>query len=89
MRMIAHAGPIPNDIIAARKGLPSILVRLVQSALVDAHNVKVREAARVLLNAEGFTVPSAEHLAPLRHLLRDLQDAGNEPHSMFPPPLSS
>ncbi len=87
MRMIACAGPIPNDIIAARRGLSSILVRLVQSALVDVHNAKLREAARVLLTAEGFAVPTREHLEPLHHLLTGLAEAQSTPHSMFPPPL--
>lgn len=87
MQMITCAGPIPNDIIAARKGLPSILVRLIQSALVDVHNAQLREAARVLLNAEGFAVPTAEHLEPLRELLAGLLEAQTTPHSMFPPAL--
>jgi phosphonate transport system substrate-binding protein len=87
MRMIAHAGPIPNDMVAARAGLSSLVVRLIQSALIDVHNAPLREAARVLLAAEGFVVPSAEHLAPLEHLLAGLQDGDERPHSMFPPPL--
>lgn len=87
MQMIACAGPIPNDVIAARKGLSSILVRLIQSALVDVHNAQLREAARVLLNAEGFAVPTKQHLEPLRDLLAGLLEAQTTPHSMFPPPL--
>ncbi len=86
MQMITSAGPIPNDIIAARRGLSPLLVRLIQSALVDVHNAQVREAARVLLNAEGFVVPTAEHLEPLRHLVGEL-NVKNTPHSMSPPPL--
>jgi phosphate/phosphite/phosphonate ABC transporter binding protein len=86
MQMIASAGPIPNDIIAARSGLSSLLVRLIQSALVDVHNAKLREAARVLLNAEGFAVPTPEHLEPLRDLIAGLSEP-QTPHSMFPPPL--
>jgi len=86
VRVIAKAGPIPNDIIAARKGLSAPVVRLVQSALVDEQNAAVREAARLLLTAEGFAVPKPEHLAPLQALLTGLQEASDHPHSMFPPP---
>jgi phosphonate transport system substrate-binding protein len=86
MRIIAHAGPIPNDIVAARRGLPSLLVRVIQSALVDALNVELREAARVLLAADGFVVPPAGHFDPMRRLLAGLEEPGDTPHSMFPPP---
>lgn len=86
VRVLSHAGPIPNDIIAARQGLSSILVRLVQSALVDVHNQQLRDAARALLNCDGFEVPNEAHLAPLRALLSGLRDAGAQSHSMYPPP---
>jgi len=86
VRVLSHAGPIPNDIIAARQGLSSSLVRLVQSALVDVHNQQLRNAARALLNADGFEVPNEAHLAPLRALISGLRDAGTQSHSMYPPP---
>ncbi len=86
MRVIAKAGPIPNDIIAARKGISTLLVRLVQSALVDVKHAQLREAARLLLTADGFAVPTPEHLAPLQALLTGLQEASDHPHSLFPPP---
>ena len=86
VNVVAKAGPIPNDIIAARKGLSPLLVRLVQSALVDVQNAALREAARLLLTAEGFAVPTPENLAPLQTLLTGLQEASDHPHSMFPPP---
>ncbi len=87
MRLIVHAGPIPNDVVAARLGLPDLLVRLVQSALIDVQNAELREAARVLLAADGFVAPPEEHLAPLDRLLSGLQEVGDTPHSMFPRPL--
>jgi phosphonate transport system substrate-binding protein len=86
MHIIAHAGPIPNDIIAARSGLNSLLVRLVQSALVDVQNAALRNAARLLLTADGFVVPTEQHLDPLSDLLAGLEKASNQPHSMYPPP---
>jgi phosphate/phosphite/phosphonate ABC transporter binding protein len=87
MHIIAHAGPIPNDIIAARVGLNTLLVRLVQSALVDVQNAQLRNAARLLLAAEGFCVPSPEHLQPLRNLLGALGGDATKPHSMYPAPM--
>ncbi len=87
MRLIVHAGPIPNDVVAARLGLPDLLVRLVQSALIDVQNAELREAARVLLAADGFVAPPAEHLAPLDRLLAGLHEVGDTPHSMFPRPV--
>jgi phosphonate transport system substrate-binding protein len=86
MQIISHAGPIPNDIIAARTGLNSLLVRLVQSALVDVQNAALRDAARLLLTADGFVVPKQAHLEPLGKLLADLESTDNQAHSMYPPP---
>jgi phosphonate transport system substrate-binding protein len=86
VKVLEDAGPIPNDIIAARRGLSSLLVRLVQSALVDVQNAQLREAARALLAADAFAVPAPEHLEPLRELLADFRAGGTTAHSMFPPP---
>ncbi len=86
VHVVAKAGPIPNDFIAARKGLSGRLVRLVQDALVDVNNAPLREAARLLLTADGFAVPTPEHIEPLQALLTGLQEASDHPHSMFPPP---
>ncbi|MCA9618740.1 MAG: PhnD/SsuA/transferrin family substrate-binding protein [Myxococcales bacterium] len=86
VRVICQAGPIPNDMLAARVGLSDLLVRMVQSALVDVQNAELREAARSLLAAEGFAVPDPEHLAPLRRLLSSAMTAPPVAHSMFPPP---
>jgi len=86
MHIIASAGPIPNDMVAARQGLHADLARAVQDALVDEKHTALRDAARALLAAEGFAVTSAEQLEPLGRLLGGLTHASNQPHSMFPPP---
>jgi phosphonate transport system substrate-binding protein len=86
VKVLADAGPIPNDIIAARRGLSSLIVRMVQSALVDVQNAQLRNAARALLTADSFAVPALEHLEPLRVLLAGLREEGTTAHSMFPPP---
>jgi phosphate/phosphite/phosphonate ABC transporter binding protein len=87
VRVIEHAGPIPNDMFAARVGLSDLLVRVVQSALIDVQNAQLREAARTLLAAEGFVAPSKEHFAPLEHLLTKIAEPAPEAHSMFPAAL--
>ena len=84
MHIIAQAGPIPNDILAARRGLNTLLVRLVQSALVDVHDAALRNAACLLLTADGFVVPTSTHLEPLSTLFQDPDQARHQPHSMFP-----
>ena len=84
VRIIAKAGPIPNDLIAARTGLSDLLVRLVQSALIDVQNAELRQAARALLSADGFIVPQPDHLQPLERLLADI-DANALPQSLHNP----
>jgi phosphonate transport system substrate-binding protein len=86
VHVIAQVGPIPNDILAARHGLSSMVLERVQQALVEGKSVELREAARVLLAADGFAHPTEEHLAPLRLLLGGLQGASDQAHSMYPPP---
>jgi phosphonate transport system substrate-binding protein len=85
MRVITTAGPIPNDMFAARRGVSDLLIRVVQSALIDVQNAQLREAARTLLAADGFLVPEPEHLEPLRDLLAEVK-VPESAHSMFPPP---
>lgn len=85
MRVITKAGPIPNDMFAARRGVSDLLIRVVQSALIDVQNAHLREAARTLLAAEGFAVPDPAHFEPLRDLLAAVP-VPESAHSMFPPP---
>jgi phosphonate transport system substrate-binding protein len=85
VRIVERAGPIPNDMIAARRGLSDLLRRVVQSALIDVHNAPLRSAARLLLSADGFEVPAPRHLDPLRELVAALDGAGDSPSSLFPP----
>ena len=87
VHMIAYSGPIPSDIIAADRRLPAALRAVVQTALVQASNHRLQQAARTLLSADSFIAPTPEHLEPLSKLLGRLLDASNQPHSMFPPPF--
>lgn len=85
VHIVARAGPIPSDVIAARRALPGMVQRLVQSALVDVQNAALREAARALLGAEGFVAPQPEHLAPLIELLDVLPAIVPAAPSLVPP----
>ena len=85
VRLVARAGPIPCDLIAARAGLPAMVQRVVQSALVDVQNAELREAARALLGAEAFVVPGAEHLEPLTALLDGMPSGIPPAPSLVPP----
>jgi phosphonate transport system substrate-binding protein len=85
-QVIAYAGPIPSDVIAASIRMPVPQIRAVQRALANRDDAALAHAARQLLDAEGFIEARPEHLAPLDRLLSYLDDHG--PPSLFPPPLS-
>ena len=87
VHVLAEAGPIPSDIVAASTTLPSLVTRLVQSALVDGHHPALMRAARDLLGAESFAAPEAEHLEPLRRLLSRLEGEARPAVSILPPPM--
>lgn len=84
MRVIAYSDPIPMDVIACDARVPSLVRRLVQSALVEVQDRELQQAARNLLNAEGFVAPREEHLEPLLELMGKLPEASTGPNSMFP-----
>ena len=83
VRIVAHAGPIPSDVIAATIRMPAQVSRLVQRVLVEGGNAEVERTAKALLGAESFVAPLAEHLEPLQSLLAGLEE-GTTPHSMLP-----
>jgi phosphonate transport system substrate-binding protein len=69
VRILAHAGPIPSDLLAVHRGVDELIFRQIQTALVDGHPPRVAEVARDLFSADGFAEPTNEHLAMLRGLL--------------------
>lgn len=73
VRMLATAGPIPNDMIAATIRTPVEKIRAVQRALLKPSD-ELRAAAAALLGAEGFAEASSEHLDPIQDLLALLDD---------------
>jgi phosphonate transport system substrate-binding protein len=82
VRILAHAGPIPSDVIAANSRLDAAIMERVQRALTEARQRSLREASWALLGAEGFVAPSPGHLDPLLKLL-----PGLDPHALAPPPI--
>ncbi|HVY44332.1 MAG TPA: PhnD/SsuA/transferrin family substrate-binding protein [Minicystis sp.] len=82
VKVLALAGPIPADVIAASIRVPVALIRRVQRALAEAE--PVRRAAGSLFGADGFIDARPEHLDALQKLLAHLAD---EPRpTSIPPP---
>lgn len=74
MRVIAHAGPIPSDVVAIGTHVPEALRHALQRAFVEPKEPALRAAANALFNAEGFLAPEFAHFAPLQALLKDLDE---------------
>lgn len=84
IHLVAHAGPIPSDIVAAHKSLPARVLQLVQAALVDARPASVHETAKVLVHADGFVRPTQDHREMLAGLLSVVERSSQ---SVPPPPF--
>lgn len=74
VRILAHAGPIPSDLVASNRSVAPELTKRVQRALVDQEHPELRASAKALLSADAFVRPAPEHLAPLAKLLEGLED---------------
>jgi phosphate/phosphite/phosphonate ABC transporter binding protein len=83
IKLLAHAGPIPADMVAAHRGMNSRWIQLIQTALVDARPAAVHLAAKELVHADGFVRPTHEH----REMLGSLLEAVDRPASIAPPPI--
>ncbi len=83
MRVIAHAGPIPSDLLAIGTHVPEHLRDAIQKLLVRGTDPRVRATASALFTAEGFLATEPAHLAPLQLLLKDLDE-----HAQRLPPLA-
>lgn len=78
--LLAHAGPIPSDIVAANQSIGSKWLQLIQTALVDARPLAVHETAKKLVHADGFVRPTGEH----REMLAVLLTAVDRPNTVPP-----
>jgi phosphonate transport system substrate-binding protein len=84
MQVIAFAGPIPADVVAASIRMEVSRIRAVQRALCDPDDRALKSATEELFGAEGFVEARSEHLAPLNRLLGYLEDPRHD--SSIPPP---
>lgn len=77
VRIVALAGPIPSDVLAANTRVPAAISRAVQRALIEkapSDGGRLARAAADLFAAEGFILPLPEHLEPLAALLAGIED---------------
>jgi phosphate/phosphite/phosphonate ABC transporter binding protein len=84
VRVIAHAGPIPADVVAANTRFPSQHSRLVQQLLLSGSHAGLCAATRTLLGTEIFTPPVSSHLEKLTALLPTLDDHAQPRPSLWP-----
>ena len=73
LRPVFEAGPIPSDLFAVRSDLAPRVRSALESALLHSIPPRVHIAARALMHADGFTVPTSEH----RRMLDALVDTGS------------
>lgn len=81
VRLLAHAGPIPADVVAGHRSLPPRMLSALQAALVEARPLAVHEAAKLLVHADGFVRPTQDH----REMLTTLLDMVDRPATIPPP----
>jgi len=84
MRVIAHAGPIPSDVVAASTRLAAADARLVQDALLHGRHAALRAASLALLGADVFVTPVSTHLRALALLLPRLEDHAQPRPGIWP-----
>jgi phosphate/phosphite/phosphonate ABC transporter binding protein len=72
--MLATAGPIPGDVIAATIRMPVSAIRAVQRVLLTPPTDEFRSATTALFQAEGFVEATSEHLDPMSELLGYLEE---------------
>jgi phosphonate transport system substrate-binding protein len=74
VHVLALAGPIPADVIAAGIRLPVAQIRAVQRALCASPSPALKEAAARVFNAQGFVQAKPEHMAAITKLLEYMDD---------------
>ena len=82
--MIAHAGPIPSDVVAASARLGASEARAVQEALLGGRHAGLRAACQALMGADVFVAPVAAHLRGLSLLLPRLDDHAQPRGGIWP-----
>jgi phosphonate transport system substrate-binding protein len=69
--VVFEAGPIPSDLFAVRRDVPVRVRSTIEAALLHARPPRVHAAARALMLADGFAVPTQEHRRMLEALIDD------------------
>jgi phosphonate transport system substrate-binding protein len=69
LRVVFEAGPIPSDLFAVRRDVPVRVRSIVEAALLHGMNARLHAAARALMLADGFAVPTREHRRMLEALV--------------------
>jgi phosphonate transport system substrate-binding protein len=83
VKVLALAGPIPADVVAATIRMPVAMIRKVQNALCGGGDA-LKKAGLALFAAESFVPAKPEHLDALEKLLAHL---GEDPRpTSIPPP---
>lgn len=85
VQVVALAGPIPIDVIAASVSLPVSAIRIIRHALIAAPTNDLLRATFALMDATGFVAAESSHVAPLMGLLKHLGDEGRRAFSVYPP----
>lgn len=68
VKVIATAGPIPNDMIVASKHLPVAVLAGVRRWLLNL-DARARELFNEIIHCNEFRMPSPAHLQPLRAMM--------------------
>lgn len=69
LRVVAHHGPIPADVVASGRGLDEALASAVEARLVSEPTAELTELFRALLRCDAFVAPDAGHLDALAALV--------------------
>lgn len=84
VRVIAHAGPIPSDVLAASGRISGDAAARVRDVLLRRQHPALREAAAALFGTDTFLSPIPAHLRSLAALLPRL-DEHAQPRAAFWP----
>jgi phosphonate transport system substrate-binding protein len=71
LQVVFEAGPIPSDLFAVRRDVPVRVRSVIEAALLHSMPPRVHAAARALMHADGFAVPTQEHRRMLEALIQD------------------
>jgi phosphonate transport system substrate-binding protein len=69
LRVVFEAGPIPSDIFAVHHEVRAQVQTAVEAGLLHALPGRLHAAARALMHADGFAVPTHEHQRMLEALI--------------------